>query len=760
MPRRYHRLFVACLLVFALSVSLALFYGNPGPSVSNASASVPAEFEDTLVTKVGTPIGLAWTPDGRMLIARKNGEVRVFVNDTLLSQPAIDLDDSLCTTGERGLQDVAVHPNFSENGYVFLYYTFNKFGSCEEHSDDGPVNRLARYVLQEDNTIDLNSETIFFDTPQLYEDHHNGGDIAFGKDGNLYVSIGDGARQNEGWQSDPGYLMGKIVRLTADGGIPVDNPFTGADSARCHVNGVPPAGSPAGTKCQEVLSLGFRNPFRMGFDPNSESVRFYINDVGVNTWEEIDEGPVPGGDYGWNEMEGPCKRSSTTECDPPPEYVDPIHWYYHGDGGAAITGGAFVPNGLWPSEYDGAYFYARFVQGKLHYLQPGASGCRSCTPPTSNFHDVHFSDIERIMTLVFGPYENTQALYYTTQGNEVRRIVYTGSANRSPVAVAEAVPDAGEVPLTVQFDASGSTDPDGDPLAYAWDLDGDYGVDSTDVAPTHEYTSVGTYTIALTVADGNGGIDTTTVTIDAGNTPPVPQMLVPGPADTFAAGQKIVLSGSATDFQDGALGDQALTWEVRQHHNTHWHPFLEPTAGNDIEIITPGPEDLLAATNSYLEIILTATDSNGLSTTITRDLMPRKVTLTFESVPTGRTIVIEDTPFVAPVSRISWEGYGLQLNAPDQNGDGGVRWEWESWSHGAGQSHTLTVPAESATYTVTFGTDVPTATSTPGTPPASGTPAIETPTPGTPTPEPSATATAPAPGGQSDESFYFPILRR
>ena len=714
---------------FLLSMLVALSFLIPalglGVQVRPVHA-LPAEFEDTLVAEIDAPMDLAWTGDGRILIPVKGGELWVIENSVLQPTPAIDLSGVMCTNGERALGGVAVHPDYASNHYIYLYYTYNKFGTCDESETDGPVNRLSRFELEHDNTIDPASETVLFDTPPLPKDHHNGGDIAFGSDGYLYVTVGDGGSrtfenpQGVSYPQDPGRLLGKIVRLTDTGAIPPDNPHTGADSARCNVDGVPPSGSPAGTKCQEVYSVGLRNPFRFAFDPNSPSVRYYINDVGQHSWEEISEGPLPGGNYGWPIMEGPCLLDSTTECDPDPSFTDPVHWYVHGPDGGAATGGAFVPNGIWPATYDGTYLYADYVFGKIYQLVPGGAGCRTCSPPTSDFIQTEFTTAENVVAMEFGPHGNTQALYYVTRGfgptdiDGLRRIAFVGDVNRSPTALATADPTSGHRDpasgvLSVQFDGTSSSDPDDNPLSYEWDFEGDGSADSTDPTPVYDYAVDGTFFATLMVDDNLGGTDTTTIRIDVGNTPPVPEILTPGAGATFAVGDIFTLTGSAIDPEDGALGDTSLTWEVRQHHAEHYHPFLDLTVGNNIQIPpAPEPEDFLAATNSFLEVLLTATDPSGLSATVSRNIMPRTVKLDFDTVPSGLDLELDGFTVSGPVTAVTWENHGLQLNAPDQTDSGGVSWAWESWSDAGSQSHIIVVPATApgTPYVATF-TEVP-----------------------------------------------------
>jgi glucose/arabinose dehydrogenase/chitodextrinase len=671
--------------------AVALF---PAPAAASP-AIVPAGFEDSLVTTVsGGPTEVTWAPDGRMLIATKVGQVYVYKNGALVATPALDLAPVMCTNGERAIGDVEVHPNFAVNHYVYVYYTYKKYGTCDESEITGPVNRLSRFTLSDNDVIDPASELVLFDTPPLFKDHHNGGDLQFGKDGYLYVTVGDGGTARFGWAQDPGRLFGKIVRLTGDGTIPADNPFTGPGTARCNVDGVPPVGSSSGTKCQEVFAQGLRNPFRFAFDPNAAGVRFYINDVGQHTWEEIDQGQR-GADYGWPVREGPCAKDSTTDCGPPPPgMTNPIYWYQHGINGAAITGGAFVPNGVWPAAYDGKYLFADYVFSKIYVLTPDGAGF---------FTQPEFATASGVVSMKFGPYGSGQALYYATRdGGEIRRIRFTGSANRAPVARIDASPTSGPTPLDVRFDGSASSDPDGDSLSYEWDFDGNGSVDSTSAVATHTYTAAGTFTARLTVRDGKGGQDSATVRVDPGNTPPTPTIESPPAGQLFAVGQQFTLTGSASDAQDGALGDASLSWEVLRHHETHTHPFLEPTTGNNLPIKAPEPEDLDAASTSYLELRLTATDSRGLSATVTRDLRPKFVDLTFDSVPSGLRLSLNGNSVVTPMTARSWEGYALTVDAPAQTDSSGQGWEFDSWSDGGAASHTITTPPAPTSYVATF----------------------------------------------------------
>jgi glucose/arabinose dehydrogenase/PKD repeat protein len=664
------------------------------------AGAMPSGFEDTAVAQIGQPMDIDWTPDGRALVPTKPGQIRVIQNDTLVSTPALDLSGVVCTAIEQGLGGLAVHPEFASNHYIYIYYTYAKFGPCGSVE---PVNRLSRFVLPPSNVIDPSSEVVLMDTPQVSTGgHHNGGDIEFGPDGYVYVTIGDGNKSR--WAADLGRLQGKIVRLTDDGDIPPGNSFEGAGTARCNIDGIPPLGSPPGTKCQEIYATGLRNPFRLARDPSSPTTRFFINDVGLDYWEEIDELTESGHDFGWPAREGPCEYFSETSCTPPPGLTDPLHWYNHNGIGGAVTGGAFVPKGLWPAEYDGKYLFADYVFGKIYQLDPGGPECRLCIPPTSAFNQTVFSDTPRVVEMAFGPYQGTQALYYVSrEDNEVRRIVYAGSSNRSPNAVATATPPYGPLPLTVTFDGSGSSDPDADTLTYQWDFkDGSPIV--TGATPVHTFTTAGAYAVELTVDDGHGATHTTTMRIDAGNLPPVPDITTPSADHRFSVGETLTLTGSASDPEDGPLTDVDLSWEVRQHHHTHFHPYLDPTVGNNLTVVAPEPEDFNSTDDSYIEVLLTATDSSGLSTTVSRVVEPRRVNLTFNTVPAGLDVVVEGQTFTAPQTVVGWTGWQIDVEAPDQLDLSGVQRNWTSWSDGGTQTHEITVPGGPATYTATFDT--------------------------------------------------------
>ncbi len=674
---------------------LGLLLALPLISLPAASAgTLPPGFDDTPVASVPQPTAFAFTPDGRMLVTSKLGRLRVVRNGALLPDPALDLSARVCPESERGLLGVAVDPDFAANRRVYLYYTFKKFGTCALAAPpNGPVNRVSSFVLEGD-TIDPASETVLIDGIPSTGGNHNGGHLQFGRDGHLYVSVGDGGCDYAGDSGcavandaarDRNVLLGKVLRITADGGIPADNPFLGAGTARCNETGI----AAPGQICQETYAWGLRNPFRLGFDTNAAGTRFLINDVGQSAWEEIDEGR-PGADYGWNRREGHCAAGSTTDCGPPPAGItNPIFDYGRGGGCAAITGGAFVPRGLWPAQYDGRYLFADYVCGKIQSLRLTSAGLTA---------DDFGTDMGPVIDLAFGPSGTPRALYYLTFAGAVRRIAYT--PNAAPVAVASAGPRSGAAPLSVVFNAHGEQRPRGRPLDYAWDF-GD-GSTSTSAVAGHTYASAGTYRATLRVTDSAGATATDTVRIDAGNTAPVPRIDSPASDLRFRVGQPITLRGAATDAEDGPLTAFSLEWTVLLHHGTHTHPFLGPRPGNDIEFDAPPPESLEAAGSSYLELRLTATDSKGLKETVSQDLRPRTVGLFFKTDPDDLAFTVDGVPVRGGAGYVSWEGYRFEVRSPGLQGHDNKVYAFSSWSDGGAARHAVTTPAEPTAYVARF----------------------------------------------------------
>jgi glucose/arabinose dehydrogenase/PKD repeat protein len=323
-------------------------------------------------------------------------------------------------------------------------------------------------------------------------------------------------------------------------------------------------------------------------------------------------------------------------------------------------------------------------------------------------------------TLVIDQWTDQGATTYTasrtvTAGNHELKVEYyencclavasfsvtAANANRTPTAVATATPTSGSAPLTVAFDGRGSSDPDGDSLSYAWDLDGNgtYNDASTATA-SYTYATDGVRTASLRVTDSQGASDTDSVTITVGNSPPTATINTPAAGTTWKVGDTISFSGSATDLQDGPLPASRLSWRLIQQHcpsNCHSHLVQTWDGVASGSLVAPSHEY-----PSYLELELTATDSGGLTHTVTRRLDPRTVVLTFQTMPAGLQLAVNGTTATATFTRTVIVGSANGIIAPSPQTKGGKTYKFVSWSDGGAQSHNIVAPATATTYTARF----------------------------------------------------------
>jgi glucose/arabinose dehydrogenase len=426
---------------------------------AQAAPVMPADFGDELVTDVPKPTAVAVTPDGRVLVTTMTGQLRVVVPGTgLLPNPAIDVGPISCAIHERGMLGIAIDPNFASNRFIFVFYTMKNGSDCGQNSNPSPFNRVARFTLPDSNVVDPASEVVILDHIPS-RNGHNAGDVHFGADGLLYISTGDGAcrldpaeetlcRLDNNNARSPSILLGKILRIAPDGAIPATNPNVGVPgSRRCG----DPAASGVATgdgPCLETFASGLRNPFRFAIRPGTNEL--YINDVGEKAWDEINLG-IAGADYGWNVREGHCAAGSLTDCGPPPAgLTNPIFDYNQSAGCRSITGGAFVPAGLWPAPFDRAYLFADYACGKIFRLAPVAGGGFTMVDFVSGL------GASSATSLAFGPSPAGQSLYFTTfkDGGEVRRITYTGTLPDTSTTTTTSPPSGGTTTTTAPGNAS------------------------------------------------------------------------------------------------------------------------------------------------------------------------------------------------------------------------------------------------------------------------------------------------------------------
>jgi glucose/arabinose dehydrogenase len=335
---------------------------------------------------------MAFAPDGRLFVCQQNGALRVIDADGTLLGPAF-VSLTVDTNGERGLLGVAFDPNFSSNHFVYVYHTVP--GGSGPSPTPPPHNRITRFTANGNVATGAGTTILDLDNLSLLT-IHNGGGIHFGPDGKLYVAVGDNG--NSPNSQSLANRLGKILRINPDGSLPTNpaNPTT--------FPGI--MGSPSGAN-QAIWAVGLRNPFTFAFQPGT--TRMFINDVGLSTWEEVNDG-IAGSNYGWPVVEGPAPSPSPT-----PSYRYPLLYYGHGSNststGCAIVGAAFYnPDILqFPTSYVGKYFFGDLCNGWIRVMDT-----------SNNTSSVFASGITgQRVDLHVGP---DGALYYLVQSGQVMRV--------------------------------------------------------------------------------------------------------------------------------------------------------------------------------------------------------------------------------------------------------------------------------------------------------------------------------------------------
>ena len=390
------------------------------------AATLPSGFTETQIAGLSNPTAMAFAPDGRLFICEQGGTLRVIKNGALLATPFLTV--TVDSSGERGLLGIAFDPNFATNHFLYVYYTA---------ITPATHNRVSRFTANGDVAVS-GSEVVLLDLNNLSSaTNHNGGAIHFGPDGKLYIAVGENA--NSANSQTVANLLGKMLRINSDGTIPADNPtsFPGI------------AGSPTGVN-RAIWAVGLRNPFTFGFQAGTG--RLFINDVGQNTWEEINEG-IAGSNYGWPNCEGFCSPTNAN-------YRDPLYVYNHSTGtptGCAIVGGAFYnpQTAQFPASYVGKYFFADLCTGFIRYIDP------TTTPPitASTPFATGISSPVDLQVSADG------SLWYLARGsNTVFRIQFP--AGQVPPSITQHPADQTVVvgqSASFSVDATGAT-----PLNYQW----------------------------------------------------------------------------------------------------------------------------------------------------------------------------------------------------------------------------------------------------------------------------------------------------
>ena len=621
-----------------LTSSLLVGTGLAFTASPSAGADQAAEkFQQVTLAKgaaeTGEPMSLAVLPDRSVLHTSRDGTLRLTnaSGDTKVSGklPVYSHD-------EEGLQGVGIDPAFEENRAIYLYYAppldtpegdAPNEGTAADFAKFDGVNRLSRFTLDTDGTLNAGSEKKVLDVPASRGICcHVGGDIDFDADGNLYLSTGDDtnpfasdgftpiderpdrnpaydARRSAGNTND---LRGKILRIkvATDGSytVPDGNLFApGTDKTR-----------------PEIYAMGFRNPFRMSVDKPTGTV--YVGDYGPDAGA-ADPKRGPGGavefarvtkpgNFGWpyciadnkpyldydfaTGASGPafdCAAPENTSphntglTDLPP--AQPAWIPYDNDSVPEFGSGSESPMAgpvyrydaaldspvKFPESYDGDFFAGEFGRQWIRRIEQGADGT------VEKINDFPWSGTQ-VMDSAFGPDGALYVLdyglgYFNGDDHSALYRIENATDGYSPIAEAAADRTSGKAPMKVAFTSAGTADADGDTLTYRWDF-GD-GHTSTAPNPTHRYTRNGTYTATVTAKDPSGRSGSASVHLTVGNTAPKVTLQLPGDGQLFTFGDEVPFKVKVTDPEDGKIDCTKVKVTHVLGHDSHGHPITSAT---------------------------------------------------------------------------------------------------------------------------------------------------------------------------------------
>ncbi|WDZ83819.1 ThuA domain-containing protein [Micromonospora cathayae] len=606
-----------------------------GAVQADCGATVTSNFQQVElargVAETGEPMTLTVLPDRGVLHTARNGVIR---HTDAAGNTKVAATLPVYTGDEEGLQGIAADPNFATNRWVYVFYApplntpgggAPATGTPADFAVWNGVNRLSRFTVRADDTLDPASETLILDVPTSRGMCcHVGGDIAFDAAGNLYLTTGDDTNPfdsagftpiDERAGRNPAFdaqrtsansndLRGKVLRIkpSAAGGytVPAGNMF---------------APGTARTR-PEIYAMGFRNPFRMSVDKATGVV--YLGDYGPDAGTaDPNRGPAGNvefaridrpGFYGWpyctarndayNDYTFPSGPSGPKfDCANGPVNNSPNNtgitqlppavpaWLPYGGSGSPpeFTGGGLSPMGgpvyrydpantspvAFPRYYDGTYFAGEFGRRWIKNIKLDAAG------QPHKINPFPWTGTQ-VMDMEFGPDGALYVLDYGTgwfngdANSALYRIEYARDG-RAPRPAISATPTSGTAPLTVQFSSAGTLDPDGDPITYAWDFDNNGTTDSTATNPSHTYTTNGVRRPTLTVRDTTGKTATASTVVTVGNSAPVVTVTVPSNGQTFSFGDAVPFTVTVTDAQDGTVDCARVKVAYVLGHDSHGH---------------------------------------------------------------------------------------------------------------------------------------------------------------------------------------------
>jgi glucose/arabinose dehydrogenase len=687
---------------------------------------------DVVAGGISQPTSFAFLPDGRVLAASRNGLVKIFINGVAESTPFADFRDRVNTFWDQGMVSIAVDPDFATNGYVYLYYVYENDPS---QYSAGKTARLVRVVA--DGNAALPGETVLLgsisslpcaaNTDCIPSDHgvHNGGEIVVTPSGEVWLSTGEGVSPNlisdlAFRAQDVNSLAGKLIRVDRDGNGLATNPFWTGTATDVR---------------SKVYAYGFRNPYRLTLRPGSNVP--YVGDVGHDLWEEVNAS-VAGANFGWPCYEGAFAHNgykSRPICQAlyaagPTATHPAVVNMHHSAGYRAVIGGPFYSGTSYPAAYQGAYFFADFTALKVFTLQVDANH-QLVSGPT-----LFSSDIGAVTDLSLGPEGDVH--YVDWISGQLRRIRYAGGAGELNCPVGQfrsyyytgtslaGTPNIQRCETAIDYDW-GSAGPGGgvgeDYFSALWVGTFDFaaGIYQFDVSSNdgvvlfvdgvplinqwytqsadfvaYKTMTAGTHEVRLQYFEfTNNARIRLTWQVD---TTPAPSVSISQPPEgtLFSVGQTINYTGSATAGNGQPLTGTALQWQVIQWHcpqgACHQHPF-DPPPGTSGTLVIPDH-----GSDTWYELRLTATDAVGRSTTASRAVHPKLVTLSVTSSPPNFSVTIDGVTRTTPFEFVTTAGSTHTIEAVQVEG----AWYFDRWSDGGSRIRDLTLGQTDATLHATY----------------------------------------------------------
>jgi glucose/arabinose dehydrogenase len=652
-----------------------------------------------LATGLTTPTGIAWTPDGRLLITDKEGVVKL-VNrrNAPFGKVILDISERVSTREDTGMMGVEVDRDFARNGFIYLTYAYDP----DESAPGAPKTaRLSRFKLARNRIVGgARGEKVILGTvsrapcpppandidciPTDYS--HTIGAVRAAADGTLWVSTGDGsatpgATSRSLRTFDERSYAGKVLHINRKGRGVRGHPFCPDERDRRKV-------------CTKVFAMGFRNPFRFSLAPDGTPI---VGDVGWGSREEIDLVQT-GRNYGWPCYEGTARTpgyDSFETCqelygrEGSPGAAEPPAYDYErpAEGAAVIAGPLFPEIGVVPP-FSNAFFFGDYVKEELFRVTGGIGS------PDREIETVATG--LRSVELVPGP---DGTLAYVDIGDGVVGEIVHAPANKSPVASVDTAPSFGRLPLRVKLSAV-VEDPDGDELSYRWRL-GD-GKRASGRVVRHTYRERGDYVVRLVVSDGHGGRTLAASRVYAGNTPPRARIVRPADGHHYVAGRAIRLRAAGRDAEDGRLRGSAFHWQVILHHGDHDH-YVGDGVGRVLPFKPLRDHD---ADSSYT-VSVVAIDRDGLGSHAAQPpdeirLLPKTTEISFASEPPGAEIAYGSVELETPATLTAAVGFRTTVTAEDDFESDGVTYRFSGWSDGPPRRRRIVIGPRPTTFTALY----------------------------------------------------------